>query len=86
MWKSQEPGSFVVAYWPPGPQSEFLSRFLPCFIFDSSGFSQNVRRTMHYCLHTLDLILTYDMESEQFVVFEQNPVLPDIFLTTFEVT
>lgn len=55
-------------------------------ILDSIGFSQSVHRPTHCLNHTLDLVLTYGIESEQLTVFPQNPVLSDHFLITFEFT
>ena len=52
-------------------------------ILDSIGFSQSVQRPTHCLNHTLDLVLTYGIESEQLTVFPQNPVLSDHFLITF---
>jgi len=55
-------------------------------ILDSIRFSKSVQRPT-YCLnHTLDLVLTYGIESEQLTVFPYNPVLADHFLTTTEFT
>ena len=55
-------------------------------ILDSIGFSQSVHRPTHCLNHTLDLVLTYGIESEQLTVFPHNPVLSDHFLITFEFT
>ena len=55
-------------------------------ILDSIEFSQSVHRPTHCLNHTLDLVLTYGIESEQLTVFPHNSVLSDHFLKTFEFT
>ena len=48
-------------------------------ILDSIGFSQRLHRHTHSLSHSLDLVHTYDIESEQLTVFAHNPVLTDHF-------
>ncbi|KAL3969371.1 PHD finger protein 20 [Sarotherodon galilaeus] len=49
-------------------------------LLDSIGFSQN-----HFN-HTLDLVLTYGIETEYLTVFPENPLLSDHFLIKFTFT
>ena len=55
-------------------------------LLDSIGFSQNVKEPTHHFNHTLDLILTYGIETEHLTVFPENPLLSDHFLITFTFT
>ena len=55
-------------------------------LLDSVGFSQNVNKPTHCFNHTLDLVLTYGIEIEHLIVFQQNSALSDHFLITFEFT
>ena len=52
-------------------------------ILDSTGFSQSVHSPTHSLNPTLDLVLTYGNESEQ---FPHNPVFAHHLLITFELT
>uniref|UniRef100_A0AAZ1Y2P9 Reverse transcriptase domain-containing protein n=1 Tax=Oreochromis aureus TaxID=47969 RepID=A0AAZ1Y2P9_OREAU len=52
----------------------------------SIGFSQNVKEPTHHFNHTLDLVLTYGIETEHLTVFPENPLLSDHFLITFTFT
>ena len=56
-------------------------------ILDSIGFSQSVHRPTHCLNHTLDLVLTYGIESEQLTVFPHffsNIFLLDFFRTHYK--
>uniref|UniRef100_A0A669EKP4 Reverse transcriptase domain-containing protein n=1 Tax=Oreochromis niloticus TaxID=8128 RepID=A0A669EKP4_ORENI len=55
-------------------------------LLDSIGFSQNVKEPTHHFNHTLDLVLTYGIETEYLTVFPENPLLSDHFLITFTFT
>uniref|UniRef100_A0A669FAZ4 Reverse transcriptase domain-containing protein n=1 Tax=Oreochromis niloticus TaxID=8128 RepID=A0A669FAZ4_ORENI len=55
-------------------------------LLDSIGFSQNVKEPTHHFNHTLDLVLTYGIETEHLTVFPENPLLSDHFLITFTFT
>ncbi len=51
-------------------------------ILDSIGFSQSVNKPTHCFNHTLDLVLTYGIGIENFIIFPQNPLLSDHYLIT----
>ena len=53
-------------------------------LLDSIGFSQSVNKPTHCLNHTLNLVLTYVIEIEHLIVFPQNPVLSDHYLTTLK--
>ena len=55
-------------------------------LLDSIGFSQLVNEPTHCHNHTLDLVLTYGLETENLLVVPQNPLLSDHSLITFELT
>uniref|UniRef100_A0A3Q0SN00 Amino acid transporter n=1 Tax=Amphilophus citrinellus TaxID=61819 RepID=A0A3Q0SN00_AMPCI len=53
-------------------------------LLDSIGFSQTVKEPTHHFNHTLDLVLTYGIETEDLTVFPEGPLLSDHFLITCE--
>ena len=55
-------------------------------LLDSIDFSQLVNEPTHCHNHTLDLVLTYGLETENLLVVPQNPLLSDHSLITFEFT
>ncbi|KAK2879923.1 hypothetical protein Q8A73_023735, partial [Channa argus] len=55
-------------------------------LLDSIGFSQNVNKPTHCFSHTLDLVLTYGIETDNLTIFPHNSLLSDHFLITFEFT
>ncbi|KAL4009464.1 hypothetical protein ACER0C_003316 [Sarotherodon galilaeus] len=44
-------------------------------LLDSIGFSQNVKEPTHHFNHTLDLVVTYGIETEHLTEFPENPLL-----------
>lgn len=54
-------------------------------LLDSIGFTQSVNQPTHCFNHTLDLVLAYGIETENLIVFPQNPLLSDHYLVTFDV-
>ncbi|KAK2873784.1 hypothetical protein Q8A73_024409, partial [Channa argus] len=55
-------------------------------LLDSIGFSQNVNKPTHCFSHTLDLVLTYGIETDNLTICPHNSLLSDHFLITFEFT
>ncbi|XP_076831223.1 uncharacterized protein LOC143476767 [Brachyhypopomus gauderio] len=53
-------------------------------ILDSVGIAQNVTGPTHRCKHTLDLILTYELNIEHLAVIPQNDAISDHSLLIYE--
>ena len=55
-------------------------------LIDSLGFLQHVEKPTHRQSHTLDLVLTYGINTDNLLVFDNNPFLSDHCLLAFELT
>lgn len=55
-------------------------------LVDPTDFSQSVNKATNHINQTLDLVLTYGIETEYFKVFPGNPLLSDHFFITFTFT
>lgn len=50
-------------------------KFVFMNVLESIGYKQNVTGPTHYCIHTLDLILSLGVDVRNAIVHPNNPIL-----------
>ena len=74
----------IVGYFMDSEGDPLRSAFLS--ITESIGFDQHIHQSTHSHNHTLDLVLTHNTEIANIVVMPKNPVLPDHYFITFQLS